>query len=155
MNTYIELPSDCKGDGFDIAVAPHTDDKPAVEITPDGIVTREKIYASGAFCGYHTTVIDDAPPSSAKAVVVQRVTEANGAWKWAWGGRGRIRVAVVDTNRPHRQRNHSGFLRSLYESGSLCFGYAGGKYGYGDALDTAQSIAKAYAATHNLNLAGA
>lgn len=79
-----------------------------------------------------------------QAIKIQTVSEANGAWKWARGGRGRIRVAVVDTTKHHRQRNHKGYVETLYESGSLALGYAGGKWGFGDALAKAMDVAKSY-----------
>jgi hypothetical protein len=53
MTTTFELPSDCKGDGFDIALARHTDDKPLTEPT----VLREKIFCNGCFVGYSRTAI--------------------------------------------------------------------------------------------------
>jgi len=43
-----ELPSDCKGDGYDIACARHTDDKP----TQEAGVIREKLFINGCFAGY-------------------------------------------------------------------------------------------------------
>lgn len=54
MNDYFELPSDCKGDGYDIALASHSDDKLSFENQPGKIIIREKIYLNGTFCGYHT-----------------------------------------------------------------------------------------------------
>ena len=52
--TTFELPSDCKGDGFDIALAKHNDDK---ELTTSNIL-REKIYCNGNFVGYSVTKIE-------------------------------------------------------------------------------------------------
>jgi hypothetical protein len=85
-------------------------------------------------------------------VIIQRVTEANGAWKWA-KCRGRIRVAVVDENQTHyRKTNHKGYIKTLYESGSVDLGYTGGKWGYGYALDMAKQIAYDYANRKGLKL---
>lgn len=153
--TYYELPSDCRGDGYDIALASHADDKPLVETAGDGtVITREKVFLSGFFAGYRTTEIGPGAPKGATAVRVQWVAEANGAWKWARGGRGRIRVAIVDETRAHRQTNYSGYLGTLYESGSLAFGYSGGKWGYGAALAQAKAIASAYSSATGLKLIG-
>lgn len=75
--------------------------------------------------------------------VVQIVSEALGAWKWA-NKRGRVRVAVVDTTKHHRQINHKGYLETLYESGSQCLDYLGGRWGYGAALEHAEQVAAKY-----------
>ncbi|MCL5098567.1 MAG: hypothetical protein M1608_13770 [Candidatus Omnitrophica bacterium] len=48
--TTFRLPSDCSGNGYDIAVAPHKDDLPSCE--PDNLTVRSKVYVCGSFCGY-------------------------------------------------------------------------------------------------------
>jgi hypothetical protein len=57
-STTFEFPSDCRGDGYDIAVADHVDDKPLVEVNDERIVIRTKVFACGSFCGYQTQTFD-------------------------------------------------------------------------------------------------
>lgn len=58
MTLTFELPSDCRGDGFDVAVAPHSDDKQPVEVFHDRVIVRTRLYVNGCFCGYHTDVLE-------------------------------------------------------------------------------------------------
>jgi len=157
IKSYYQMPSDCDGDGYDIALAPHVDDQARVELHPDRAIYRTELRAGvnpnngqgGWFCGYKVREItlDDGGRdllrnNEAIKCVVQWVQEARGAWKHA-RGRGRIRVALVDTSKHHRQINHHGYLQTLSDSGSLCFDYPGGVWGYGDSLRRAEALANA------------
>jgi len=67
------LPTDCQGDGYDIAVAPHRDEHDIItaDLKTLGIeaVTINRIYANGAMCGYH--IIAQAPGSGLVRVAMQ------------------------------------------------------------------------------------
>lgn len=157
IETYYQMPSDCRCDGCDIALAPHVDDQPRLEVHPDKIIHRSEIRAGvdpnngkgGWFVGYKVSemtlgdrarkLLRDNPSITA---IMQTIAEAKGAWKWAHR-RGRIRAAIVDMSRPHRQINHSGYLQTIICSGSVCLDYTGGKWGYGDAKRDASETADA------------
>jgi hypothetical protein len=143
ISEYYEQPSDCRGDGYDIALAPHVDDKARVEIHPDHVIWREEIRAGGTtfatapwFVGYHCRRIDlddrmrrELARRPALKCVRQWVTKATGGWQWA-RTRGYYRCALVDESLHHRRVSERGYLATLSRSRDLCGDYEGGAYGY-------------------------
>ena len=166
MSDWYELPSDCRGDGYDIAELPHTDDRATLEVTGDRVVWRERVYTGSFrgsagrpalrnFVGYHAYAIDlDARLRAALAgglkVVMQYVSKAKGGWSNA-RTRGYYRVAVVDPTRHHRRRSELGYLGTIWTSDDVTHDYAGGRWGYGAAARTAQNLVAAIAAATKAN----
>jgi hypothetical protein len=157
IKTYYQMPSDCRCDGYDIALAPHNDDQARLEVHPDKIIHRSEVRAGvdpnngsgGWFVGYKVREItlDDGARKTIRdhqsiRAIVQTVAECLGAWKWA-RQRGHIRAAIVDTSKHHRQLNHLGYIQTLVCSRSVCLDYPGGKWGYGEAATDAQDMADA------------
>lgn len=53
VSEFFELPSDCDPRSrYNVAVAPHRDDRPDVQVVRRRLILRTRLYACGAFCGY-------------------------------------------------------------------------------------------------------
>lgn len=114
MHTAYVLPSDCAGNGFDIACAPHADDRPCGVLVEGGrIVRRAKIYANGFFCGYSETEIERPSLGGVEYRVVDTALPASQGSGRFWTMR-RVAVEARDKDTGRRRRLPNGcFLISV------------------------------------------
>lgn len=120
--TTFELPSDCKGDGYDIACALHADDKPLQE---QGVI-REKIYVNGCFVGYTKHEVGGKVKSEAEAkkLPVGTVVHFN---RWAAQCYTTVYYRVATYEVTAKKRGEGNYLK-LVSSGYGSYPHIGGKY---------------------------
>jgi hypothetical protein len=120
--TRFELPSDCRGDGYDIAMTHHTDDKPMTTPT----LLRERLLVNGCFVGYSATPIQRkrVTEQEAKMLPVGTLVVFN-RWAAQCYSTTYYRQATYEVT--PRKRGGGNWLR-LVNSGAGHYPHIGGKY---------------------------
>ena len=164
IRDWYELPSDCRGDGYDIADARHVDDRPRIEVHGDRVIWRTEVrtgarWQDAVFCGYHAheLMLDGGLRRAiiqGARIAVQWVSHCKGAWQWA-RTRGHYRVAIVDPALHHESIRHRGYLGTLYDGPQCTHDYAGGVWGYSESSRIAATVATAVAQLFDRALAEA
>ena len=121
MTAKFELPSDCSGNGYDIALAHHTDDKPLSE---PGII-REKVFMNGCFVGYVTHQVG-GKVSYEQATTLPIGTQVTFN-RWAAQCYRTIYYRVATYEVTPRKRGTGNYLR-LISSGYGQYPHLGGQY---------------------------
>jgi len=162
---YDLQPSDCSGNGYDIAYKSR-DDESGVYPLSDGrmayvtcsVKVGSKSWRDGIPAMYTLEVSDGSPvdeiafrPTDKPYVLVRFVCKANGAWQWLRGSRGYFRAVHVDPRRGNAKglQNAVGTICVIAETHDID---GGSKAPRKEAFESAVVSARRYAAKHNLSV---